>query len=424
MAHFSVNQYLHQFDEAIQSARGNMAAELLSCSHPHIASPRLQLHDPEPVVQRVICPPWDDVVVGHLKYAVLLLIYIYIDFQNCFAEILNICRCISAVNNHDFIEAYKHQSAIVQALNKILQGQKDENWALPVMYTLCLDLRIFAGSADLQLSKRGKGKPGETLEKAAELLMGCFRVCASDNRSSQEDSKRWGMLNLVNQLFKIYFKINKLHLCKPLIRAIDSSNLKDQFSISQLVTYRYYVGRKSMFESDFKSAEEYLTFSFQRCHKKATRNKRLILIYLIPVKMLLGHMPSMHLLEKYDLKQFSEVVKAVIEGNLLRLSAAMTANEAFFIKCGIYLILEKLKIITCRNLFKKVSLILKTHQIPIDAFLLALKFMQVEDIDLDEVHCILANLIYEGKIKGYMSHQHQKLVVSKQNAFPPLSSVS
>ncbi|XP_076339115.1 PCI domain-containing protein 2 isoform X5 [Tachypleus tridentatus] len=399
MAHFSVNQYLHQFDEAIQSARGNMAAELLSCSHPHIASPRLQLHDPEPVVQRVICPPWDDVVVGHLK-------------------------CISAVNNHDFIEAYKHQSAIVQALNKILQGQKDENWALPVMYTLCLDLRIFAGSADLQLSKRGKGKPGETLEKAAELLMGCFRVCASDNRSSQEDSKRWGMLNLVNQLFKIYFKINKLHLCKPLIRAIDSSNLKDQFSISQLVTYRYYVGRKSMFESDFKSAEEYLTFSFQRCHKKATRNKRLILIYLIPVKMLLGHMPSMHLLEKYDLKQFSEVVKAVIEGNLLRLSAAMTANEAFFIKCGIYLILEKLKIITCRNLFKKVSLILKTHQIPIDAFLLALKFMQVEDIDLDEVHCILANLIYEGKIKGYMSHQHQKLVVSKQNAFPPLSSVS
>ncbi|XP_022245399.1 PCI domain-containing protein 2-like [Limulus polyphemus] len=399
MAHFSVNQYLHQFDEAIQSARGYMAAELLSCSHPHIASPRLQLHDPESVVQRVICPPWDDVVIGHLK-------------------------CISAVNNHDFIEAYKHQSVTVQAFNKILQGQKDENWALPIMYTLCLDLRIFAGSADLQLSKRGKGKPGETLEKAAELLMGCFRVCASDNRSSQEDSKRWGMLNLVNQLFKIYFKINKLHLCKPLIRAIDSSNLKDQFSISQLVTYRYYVGRKSMFESDFKNAEEYLTFSFQKCHKKATRNKRLILIYLIPVKMLLGHMPSMQLLTKYDLKQFSEVVKAVTEGNLLRLSAAMTANEAFFIKCGIYLILEKLKIITYRNLFKKVSLILKTHQIPIDAFLLALKFMQVEDIDLDEVHCILANLIYEGKIKGYMSHQHQKLVVSKQNAFPPLSSIS
>ena len=45
---------------------------------------------------------------------------------------------------------------------------------------------------------------------------------------------------------------------------------------------------------------------------------------------------------------------------------------------------------------------------------------QVEDIDDDETACILANLINDGRIKGYISHQHQKLVVSKQNAFPPL----
>ena len=61
------------------------------------------------------------------------------------------------------------------------------------------------------------------------------------------------MLYLVNQLFKIYFRINKLHLCKPLIRAIDASQFRDQFSLSQQVTYRYYVGRKAMFDSDFKS---------------------------------------------------------------------------------------------------------------------------------------------------------------------------
>lgn len=32
----------------------------------------------------------------------------------------------------------------------------------------------------MQAQKKGKGKAGERLEKAAELLMGCFRVCASD----------------------------------------------------------------------------------------------------------------------------------------------------------------------------------------------------------------------------------------------------
>ncbi|KAH6938345.1 hypothetical protein HPB50_008851 [Hyalomma asiaticum] len=329
---------------------------------------------------------------------------------------------------------------------KIFQALKEENWALPIMYTVCLDLRLFASQADMQLSKKSKGKPGETLEKAAEYLMGCFRVCASDNRSSLENSKRQGMLNLVNQLFKIYFKINKLHLCKPLIRAIESSALKDHFTISQLVTYRYYVGQKAMFDSDFKNAEEYLTFAFLRCDKDSVHNKRLILTYLIPVKMLLGHMPSEALLRKYDLMQFAEVVSAVTEGNLMRLDKALAANEDFFIKNGIYLILERLKVITYRNLFKKVYgpstssllsflfchkqehlllyLLLKTHQIPMEAFLVALKFMKVDDVDMEELHCIVANLIYEGKIKGYISLQHQKLVVSKQSAFPRLSTLS
>lgn len=34
--------------------------------------------------------------------------------------------------------------------------------------------------ADIQLLKKGHSKPGEMAEKAAEVLMGCFRICASD----------------------------------------------------------------------------------------------------------------------------------------------------------------------------------------------------------------------------------------------------
>lgn len=34
--------------------------------------------------------------------------------------------------------------------------------------------------AEQQLQKKSKGQPGEMLEKAAEQLMSCFRVCASD----------------------------------------------------------------------------------------------------------------------------------------------------------------------------------------------------------------------------------------------------
>uniref|UniRef100_A0A2K6SBE8 PCI domain-containing protein 2 n=1 Tax=Saimiri boliviensis boliviensis TaxID=39432 RepID=A0A2K6SBE8_SAIBB len=437
--------------EAIDTRDGASCAELVSFKHPHVANPRLQMASPEEKCQQVLEPPYDEMFAAHL-------------------------RCTYAVGNHDFIEAYKCQTVIVQyplsfmtavqcrthavdywgletwkhgscsllqlerndsvleeklisaisfgtSFLRAFQAHKEENWALPVMYAVALDLRVFANNADQQLVKKGKSKVGDMLEKAAELLMSCFRVCASDTRAGIEDSKKWGMLFLVNQLFKIYFKINKLHLCKPLIRAIDSSNLKDDYSTAQRVTYKYYVGRKAMFDSDFKQAEEYLSFAFEHCHRSSQKNKRMILIYLLPVKMLLGHMPTVELLKKYHLMQFAEVTRAVSEGNLLLLHEALAKHEAFFIRCGIFLILEKLKIITYRNLFKKVYLLLKTHQLSLDAFLVALKFMQVEDVDIDEVQCILANLIYMGHIKGYISHQHQKLVVSKQNPFPPLSTV-
>uniref|UniRef100_A0A3Q3IGY8 PCI domain-containing protein 2 n=1 Tax=Monopterus albus TaxID=43700 RepID=A0A3Q3IGY8_MONAL len=388
MAHITINQYLQQVYEAIDNHEGLFCAELLSFKHPHVANPRLQLASPEEKCQQLLEPPYDEMVAAHLRYCVMEKV---------------LC----------------HQCSVRQELKSSVACQ-----ALPVMFAVTLDLRIFANNAEQQLQKKGKGQPGEMLEKAAEQLMSCFRVCASDNRAGIEDSKKWGMMFLSNQLFKIYFKINKLHLCKPLIRAIDSSNLKNDYSPAQKVTYKYYVGRKAMFDSDFKLAEEFLSYAFHHCHRSSQKNKRMILIYLLPVKMLLGHMPTHQLLRKYDLMQFADVTKAVGEGNLLLLNEALSKHETFFIRCGIFLILEKLKIITYRNLFKKVYLLLRTHQLPLDAFLVALRMMQVEDVDIDEVQCILANLIYMGHIKGYISHQHQKLVVSKQNPFPPLSSVS
>ncbi|MGH0151818.1 UNVERIFIED_CONTAM: hypothetical protein FKN15_063449 [Acipenser sinensis] len=145
MAHITINQYLQQVLEAIDTRDGTFCAELLSFKHPHVANPRLQLANPEEKCQQVLEPPYDETVAAHLR-------------------------------------------------------------ALPMMYSVALDLRIFASNADQQLCKKGKGKVGDMLEKAAEQLMSCFRVCASDNRAGIDDSKKWGMLFLINQLFKIYFK--------------------------------------------------------------------------------------------------------------------------------------------------------------------------------------------------------------------------
>ena len=84
-------------------------------------------------------------------------------------------------------------------------------------------------------------------------------------------------------------------------------------------------------------AEEYLSFAFAHCHRQSKKNKRMILIYLIPVKMLLvcsvhtfsfvltwslsvqslavfplqGTMPKDDVLHKYNLMEFADVTQAV-----------------------------------------------------------------------------------------------------------------
>lgn len=40
------------------------------------------------------------------------------------------------------------------------------------------------------------------------------------------------------------------------------------------------------------------------------------------------------------------------------------------------------------------------------------------DLDLDELECTLANLIYSGYVKGYIAHEKRILVLSKASPFP------
>ena len=145
-------------------------------------------------------------------------------------------------------------------------------------------------------------------------------------------------------------------------------------------------------------------------------------------------MPSVKLLKQFDLMQFHEAAGAIKQGNLRRLHEALESNSEFFWRYGTFLILEKLKIIAYRNLVKLVWRITgRKHQIPIAQLQKALNWQGQEtsmedDDDLsssvttEEVHCILANLIADGRIKGYISLQHQMLVISKQNPFPKLTA--
>lgn len=114
------------------------------------------------------------------------------------------------------------------------------------------------------------------LQRGAEQhLKKGFSMSAND-RAPAEHNKKLGSLFIVNQLFKIYFKLNTIQLCRNLIRAVEGPAFPEfeRFCKSDKVTYQYYVGRISMFEDQYHKAEKCLDYAWKHCHLSKLRNKR------------------------------------------------------------------------------------------------------------------------------------------------------
>jgi hypothetical protein len=126
-------------------------------------------------------------------------------------------------------------------------------------------------------------------------------------------------------------------------------------------------------------------------------------------------------LQKYELDEFIPLVDGIRKGDLRTFQDGLVRFQDRFIRQGTYLLLEKCKTVCYRNLFKRVHLILDSHQISLNQIAMALKWLGMP-IDFDEVECLLANLIYRGYIRGYLSHAKRVLVLSKRDPFP-ISSV-
>jgi hypothetical protein len=324
-----------------------------------------------------------------------------------------------------------------------------ENWTIPCLYVAGKYLRLYAIRADAE--KRRSGDAAETnfqddfdpeseenkhLEDCARQLNRIFNLCLSD-RASLEESRKWGIYYAINLLFKTYFKLNAAGLSKNILKALTAGRgdmpTLDKFPKSQQVTFKYYEGVLSFLEENYVEAEKHLTLAWQMCHKNATRNLELILTYLIPCHLLTTHtLPSPSLLAPFPKLQrlFLPLAQAIRTANLRGFDTALQEGEDEFIKRRIYLTLERGRDIALRNLLRKVFIAggheeakdgtapQRRTRVPVANFAAAMKISGGEEVDGDEVECLLANMIYKNLMKGYIAHERGIVVLSKNGAFP------
>lgn len=83
-------------------------------------------------------------------------------------------------------------------------------------------------------------------------------------------------------------------------------------------------------------------FAFERCHRHQWHNKRIILNYLIPTRIILGYFPQYQLLEKYQLvSPFSNLIKTIRSGDLNGFLEHLETYFEYFYHHLTYLLLKE-----------------------------------------------------------------------------------
>ena len=242
---------------------------------------------------------------------------------------------------------------------------------------------------------------------------------------SNENSKLGANL-LALQIIKVQFALNKFDLCDRFFKDLYS---EEEMPKSWRVNVSYYKGRFHMYSNDFVQAQRHLKNALELCHDQGLVNQKKILKYLIPVEMNKGNYPSPDLLRKYDLEQeYLDIVRSVTDGNLAALEKAMNKNQDSFIQSGVFITMERLRMVTLRNFVKRVAAAVqaeprlqykeKKTQIQLQLIFRPLQREWDPELDLDELEFLLTNLISMGLIKGYISHELRILVLMATDAFP------
>lgn len=133
--------------------------------------------------------------------------------------------------------------------------------------------------------------------------------------------------------------------------------------------------------------------------------------------MTLGVMPGDCISTTYGFPEYVEIGQALKDGNVAAFDSLLSTFRSEFVKIGVYLVLEQTRTIALRNMFRKVYILTNNHRINLKVIESIFHWLG-QKTSLDEIECYLTNLIYQGKIKGYISHEKRFLVVSRADPFP------
>ena len=264
---------------------------------------------------------------------------------------------------------------------------------------------------------------------------------------------RWCALVVVNAYLRLCFAGHSSELAGAAVTRVRESVARgdvpalERFPRAQTTTFRYFAGMHSLLFGDVAAADRELHAAFEQLPARAARSKRCVLRALVATRLCVAaQLPSARLLARHRLAPaYAVLARAVRTGDVALYDAELARHAALYARWGVYIALERARTAVARALVRRVAraaVWAAPHErVPVAALVAGARVVarlrdprllprgaegaegaegeQVgeEDARMD-AECTLANLISDGLVKGYISHSHGLVVLSKNDPFP------
>ncbi|KAH9260837.1 hypothetical protein BASA81_001304 [Batrachochytrium salamandrivorans] len=311
------------------------------------------------------------------------------------------------------------------ALDNLLEVYKNsESWLAPVVGVFLSKLRQLSASDPNHL---------QICKTYLDSVFRFITITAKQQplRQVQEHDSPLCLFIVVEQM-KVYSALKQETAIRSLISKVVEQNNFPPLHLASLptrVAYQYYVGRSLVLEDNAGEAVGPLEFALQHS-PPFSKQRDLVLAYLVPAQLALGRCPK---LDNNDSSFLGRLARHVASGNVDGVDQELELHLPVLCRFGTLPMFARCRLLCYRNLVKHALTIHRdtcaaseVNKFPIDSLLVPLVSKldrQARGVNvLDYTLCVLANLIYVGLVKGYLSYEKLVLVVSNKDAFPKTTS--
>ncbi|KAK8865915.1 hypothetical protein IAR55_001063 [Kwoniella newhampshirensis] len=322
-------------------------------------------------------------------------------------------------------------------------------------------VQLSSRAASLSTLPLRHGKSARSIRDATRQVIERSNQIATSNMTETEWNEGVGQQHVVgdviwslaNVLFRIYAE-RKLHtqsteLQKTLHnlvpreekRIASRGHLIPQTEVCQSYYWR---GKLGVVLLDMRGAKYWLDKALGVCPELQLgwKQRRAILIRLIPVNLLLGLMPPQHLLRDYNMVEFQPLIHASGTGNIPLWRRTLERSREWLRRRSVWLILfERGEILVWRNLFRRTlkcyyasDPTVAKNRCPTWIFFSAARRAfegsgELEDgtITIEDIIVVLSSLIDQSLILGHLSYSNKQLVMKPSSdgmgGFPAISKV-